>query len=437
MNEYADSIKEKLNIVLNEICEHSRIYINNPDKNFTRKRKLDFKEMLNILLSMGGNSLKIELMKYFSYDVQAATSSAFVQQRSKILPKALEVLFRKFTSIAVDPTYYKGYRMFAVDGSDLCIAHNPNDTQNHFPPTDKAKGYNLLHLNAMYDLCSRVYVDAIVQPGRKENEFQALIDMVDRSNIEDKAIIIADRGFESYNVFEHINKKGWNYVIRVKDIYSNGIASALSHPEQDAFDIEHSILLTRLQTKEIKEHPEKYKFMPANQKFDYLPVGDRSYYPISFRIVRFAISDNSYEVVITNLDKNEFPAEKIKEIYNMRWGIETSFRELKYAIGLRNFHSKKAEYILQEIFARLTMYNFCEIITTHVVIQQKDRKYSYQVNFTMAISICLHYFRCRNAISPPDVEALIQKNILPVRNGRKDTRKVRTKSAASFIYRIA
>lgn len=177
--------------------------------------------------------------------------------------------------------------------------------------------------------------------------------------------------------------------------------------------------------------------MPANQKFDYLPVGDKGNYQINFRVVRFAISENTYEVIITNLSKDEFSAEKIKEIYHMRWGIETSFRELKYAIGLTSFHSKKTAYIIQEIFARLTMYNFCEIITTHVVIQQKDRKYIYQVNFTIAISICLHYFKCRNTVSPPNVEALIQKNISPVRNGRKDPRKVRTKSAVSFIYRVA
>ncbi len=177
--------------------------------------------------------------------------------------------------------------------------------------------------------------------------------------------------------------------------------------------------------------------MPSVQNFDYLPVGDKGNYPINFRVVRFAISENAYEVIITNLSEKEFPVERIKEIYHMRWGIETSFRELKYAMGLTNFHSKKTAYIIQEIFARLTMYNFCEIITTHVIIQKKDRKYSYQVNFTIAISICLHYFKCRNAVSVPNVEALIQKNILPVRNGRKDPRKVRTKSAVSFIYRVA
>lgn len=437
MNEFADSIKEKLDTVLTEMHEYSWLFVNNPGKDFTRKRKLDFKEMLNILLSMGGNSLKLELMKYSSYEEETATSSAFVQQREKILPEAFEFLFHRFTSSATSPKYYDGYRILAVDGSDLSIAHNPKETENHFFATENAKGFNLLHLNAMYDLCSRVYVDSIVQTGRKENEFQALIDMVDRSDIKGQTIVIADRGYESYNIFEHIAKKGWNYVIRVKDIDSIGIASRFSHFKQREFDVKHNILLTRRQTNEIKAHPEKYKFMPANQNFDYLPVGEKGNYPINFRVVRFAISENNYEVIITNLPEDKFPAERIKEIYRMRWGIETSFRELKYAIGLTSFHSKKATYIIQEIFSRLTMYNFCEIITMHVIIQQKDRKYSYQVNFSIAISICLHYFKCRNAVSPPNVEALIKKNILPVRNGRKDPRKVRTKSAVSFIYRVA
>lgn len=175
MNEFASSIKEKLDTVLAEMHEYSWLFVNNPERDFTRRRKLDFKEMLNILLSMGGNSLKLELMKYFSYDVETATCSAFVQQREKILPEAIEYLFHKFTSSSLNPNYYDGYRMLAVDGSDLSVATNPKDTENHFLGTDNTKGYNLLHLNAMYDLSSRVYVDAIVQPGKKENEVQALM----------------------------------------------------------------------------------------------------------------------------------------------------------------------------------------------------------------------------------------------------------------------
>jgi len=168
MNEYADLIKGKLNTVLAEMHENSRLFVNDPEKDFTRKRKLDFKDMLYILLSMGGTSVKLELIKYFSYDTETATCSAFVRQRKKIFPETLEFLFHRFIASAINPNYYVGYRMLAVDGSNLCIAHNSNDAENYFLAKENAKGYNLLHLNAMYDLCSRLYVDKIVQPGRKE-----------------------------------------------------------------------------------------------------------------------------------------------------------------------------------------------------------------------------------------------------------------------------
>lgn len=155
-------------------------------------------------------------------------------------------------------------------------------------------------------------------------------------------------------------------------------------------------MATRRYTNEIKAHPEKYKFMPQNQKFDFLPGGSKDTYPISFRLVRFPISENTFEVLITNLDRDAFSVEKLKELYHMRWGIETSFRELKYALGLVNLHSKKVQFIIQEIFARLIMYNFCELITLHTVIKQKKgTKHLYQVNYTIAIAICLHFFKCR------------------------------------------
>ncbi|WP_369524777.1 transposase, partial [Thomasclavelia cocleata] len=32
-------------------------------------------------------------------------------------------------------------------------------------------------------------------------------------------------------------------------------------------------------------------------------------------------------------------------LYNKRWGIETSFREVKYALGLNALHSKKRKLI--------------------------------------------------------------------------------------------
>ena len=437
MINFPKSVKEKLTELISNMAANPELFVKNPKTDFTRNRKLSFETVMQFMLSMGGNSLSNELMEYFGYNADVASSSAFIQQRDKILPFAFEYILNEFTHSFQNLKTYEGYRLLAADGSDLNIYHNPNDKDTYFQTNPDWKGFNQLHLNAMYDLCNKLYIDVCIQNGRKANEFRALTDMTDRSNIGDNVIVIADRWYESFNVFAHIEKKGWKYAIRVKDIRSNGIVSALKLPNTDEFDVNIYRILTRKQTNETKSNPELYKFLPSKATFDYLDLHINKFYPIAFRVVRFKISDDAYETIITNLDPEKFPPDKIKELYQLRWGIETSFRELKYALGLICFHSKKVENISQEIFARLIMYNFCELITMHVVIQQKETKHSYQVNFTRAIQVCRYYFRCPSNISPPDVEALIRKNILPIRNGRKDPRKVKAKAVVSFLYRVA
>jgi hypothetical protein len=64
------------------------------------------------------------------------------------------------------------------------------------------------------------------------------------------------------------------------------------------------------------------------------------------------------------------------------------------------------------------MYNFAEMITAHVVISHSDTKHAYQVNFTVAIHICKRLLSLMGNGLPLEVEALIQKNILPVRPDR-------------------
>ena len=96
------------------------------------------------------------------------------------------------------------------------------------------------------------------------------------------------------------------------------------------------------------------------------------FYTLKFRIVRFKISEDTYETVITNLPADNYSPEDLKKLYASRWGIETSFRDLKYTIGLLKYHSKKTACIRQEIFARLTLYNFVEVITSHVARTYAD-----------------------------------------------------------------
>jgi hypothetical protein len=102
-----------------------------------------------------------------------------------------------------------------------------------------------------------------------------------------RPLITADRGYESYNHFAHMERKGWNYVIRVKDLESNGILSSLHLPSSGEFDIDVHLTLTKKQTQEVKAHPEIYKFVPSTSIFDFLDLQENFFYPISFRVVRF------------------------------------------------------------------------------------------------------------------------------------------------------
>ena len=72
-----------------------------------------------------------------------------------------------------------------------------------------------------------------------------------------------------------------------------------------------------------------------------------------------------------------------------------------------------------------------------VAISQKaNRVYGYQVNFTNAIFICRKFFIAKEQESPPDVEKLIQRELLPIRLGRSFPRNLKSRPTANFIYKI-
>ena len=445
MNRNSQEVKDLLIGIINKQKQDLTGLVCNPNVDFSRNRKIPYENMILSLLTMEGTTLTNELLRQFGCSATTATSSAFVQQRKKILPIALESLFHDFAAQTFREDNYNGYKLLAVDGSDIQIPTNLNDEHSLIITKERVKPYNLLHLNALYNLLTHTYEDAIVFKRKEAFENKALTEMVDRSTIKGKVIVIMDRGYEAYNNMAHIQEKGWFYLIRVKDFgqHKTGILHGLDLPDTAEFDEYIDLNLTRKQTNEMKKLFQKkneYRKIAHNKTFDYLPSKSKKsdatvLYHLPFRIVRFPISDNSYEVVVTNLDATEFPPDSLKKLYGMRWGIETSFRDLKYTIGLLHFHSKKVEYILQEIFASLIMYNFSELITSHVVIEKGTRKYEYKVNFSVAVHICREFLLKVNI--PPDIESLIARYITPIRPGRSRPREMKVKQAISFMYRVA
>lgn len=149
-------------------------------------------------------------------------------------------------------------------------------------------------------------------------------------------VITADRGYESYALIVWLILNEIPFVIRGRDIHSNGIASSVQNLPEGEFDIDWDVFLTNRCTKETLGKPEKYKVLNQIQ-FERIP----EMYELHLRIVRVQLSEDSYEILLTNLGREGFAEESLKEIYSSRWGIEVEYLKLKYRIGLNRFQSKK------------------------------------------------------------------------------------------------
>ncbi len=88
-----------------------------------------------------------------------------------------------------------------MDGSTLKSVAYPADSEAYRPGTERQHGWNLFHINALYDLENGIYTDVIVQKEHTKHESKALCQMAERSGIARPVIVLADRNYEAYNNF--------------------------------------------------------------------------------------------------------------------------------------------------------------------------------------------------------------------------------------------
>lgn len=439
-----EKIKASFSEAVNQAASIISQYATNPDKDFTRVKKLGPDTLLSFMVSCGSSSTKIELLDFFGLCTDAPSASAFNQQRAKLKPEALEAVFRQFNSSVQSDEKASNYRFLAADGSTFTFFSNPSfSAQEYFVSEGhSAKGFYSMHLNAFYDLQKHTYTDALIQPVHLKDEFRAFCDMVDRHDIlpDTKDVFIGDRGYCSYNNMAHVTQKGQYFLFRTKDIHSKGLVGNFDFPDTDSFDVQVNVSLVRSHKKNLTVKEGFYKrYVDVNASFDYVTYGSLDTYDLSFRVVRFPISDNAFECIVTSLPVDEFPPERIKLLYFTRWAIEGSFRKLKYTIGLSNFHAYKPEYIKQEIWAKLIAYNITETLINHTIIKQGNKKHEYKVNFSVAAHICRVFLRLTTEEDPIDVMSLLQKELIPIRNDRQYPRlqTAHFRKPRYFIYRAA
>lgn len=420
--------REKLCHVINRIAEAYR------KGQSLRKSKLSIEDTLKIILGAEGGSLAKELHRA-GYDVSA---SALSQRRAQISVNVFRDIFMGFNNECVDSETFRGLRLLAVDGTAVSIPRNPN-SDSFVVHSGAPNGYNQLHMTPLYDILNKVYLEAVIQPEPQKDEIGALIELVKRNTFKEKTLIIGDRGFESYNLLAHlVEKENLDFLIRIKN--NRSAMREVARLPMLELDTVIRFTISTTQTKEDKQKKHIFLQVPKNSKEGSKTRQGRwdfkSPYPMCLRIVRFQLDSGMFETIATSLP-NTFTLEDIRELYHLRWGIESSFRDLKYTVGLVNLHGKSDRFAEQEMYAAMTMFNFTSRIAREAIIRQPEEGiHIYRVNFKMATALCREYFRTEDT----DYEKLLEeigRHTVPVRPDRQNKRNLKAKGFAGFVYRVS
>ena len=429
-----EQVKQSLYLSIDHVEKNREEFLENPKTNFTRSRKISFEQaMMFPMLTEAGN-LATELMDFFGED-KFPLPSAMVQRRSLIKPEAFIELFFHFTNKIPVLNLFNGYQLVSCDGTRLNLPYNPSDPGSFIQCISNRKGINQLHMNALYDPQNDIFLDIELQGIHEMDEKAAFTRFLDKyadlaSTL--KRIYLADRGYASYNIIAHAIHNGQFFLIRVPESFAKNICVNNKNWLDDLYaDEEVNVHIGRRNLKAFQAL-ENFHIIPSSGHYDYIQAGSDDIDCLSFRVVKFPLSDNSFEYIVTNLPSRPFNLHTVKSLYRRRWNQETAFRYLKYGGNIVRLHSLKKEFVLQEIYAKLTLYNFSACLEATVKRKKKTTDtHTYVLNHTQMQKIIIRYLR--GVIK--GVEDMILRFFVPNRPDRKYERNLRRQSAGTLAYR--
>lgn len=407
-------VRKKFFGVLQETEDNISAYVNSPGKDMTRRRSCTFRDTFLLTCSFQSERTNTEIFNFFSLNNRHIPSkSAFTQQRKKFNELLYPHIFHAFNSAVPFKKKHKGYHLIAVDGSDINLPTDKKDTVYAVKQARSDNYYYQMHLNALYDICENRYCGLVTQPRPNFNESKAFQQLLDEYNSSEPTIFIMDRGFINFNNIAHVTAKNQYYLIRAKAPGNSG--SFLCHLAERDVEVDQNITIgvTRNRCRQYSKKPDKYKIL--RKYADFLPIepGDTAtVYQMNFRYICVKLSTGNYEYLITNLPKDEFSTEEIVKLYNMRWGIETSFRRLKYALSLSFLHSVKRDLIIQEVYAKMIVYNFASLLHQYAeldLMYKSKKGYKYNVSFDDTVPIAKRFLLKR--IANHMIKAQLQRHL--------------------------
>ena len=204
-------------------------------------------------------------------------------------------------------------------------------------------------------------------------------------------------------------------------------------PTETESDKEIILDVTRSKKNKHLCHGDEMKIVKNKRIFEPIPIEDKkSVYTIKIRCTCIRLENGNYEYLISNLPLEKFSALDLRELYWKRWSIETSFRRLKYALSLVYLHSVNREMIIQEVYAKLIMYNLASLLHAFATEEKrkeqgkKKRKYEYKISFEDVLPIARRFIKHR--MTNDIVKALMLRHQTAIKVKQQTARQVRSQT---------
>ena len=198
---------------------------------FTRNRKLTFPVMIVLILNFLTRTMQIELDDFFANvldaDLDSVTKQAFFKARKNILPDAFKELFLMTRDMVLNKNKikrHKGYRVLAIDGSELRLAKTKENKDIFLPRNHSSENKTNAEISLLYDVISHYVIDAqIGSIGVCEREYAKKNLAYFSSICDEKDIVIFDRGYPSRGMIAALTGMGCKYLMRLQDSCFKGI----------------------------------------------------------------------------------------------------------------------------------------------------------------------------------------------------------------------
>lgn len=349
-----------------------------------RRRKMPTEDLIYSMINRKGLTLKLELRNYMkiTHPGTEISKPGYLKQRMKLNPEAIKFLYQNhnknfYSDPEITPYLYKEHLVFAVDGSDINIPTTPENLERFGTESRKGtKPQAQIGLGCLYDVLNRFIIESDINRV-KFDEMKIAEQQVDRLpetiGVTRPFFVIMDRGYPSIPSFLRMMDKGIKFVVRLKTSDFKSEQQALASDDEDVL-----IKLTKSR---------RYHYMGTENE---ALVMSREGFLI--RLITVRLENGNSEVLATNLPRDQFPQEDFREIYHMRWQIETAYETLKDRLQLENFTGTKATLLEQDIYSTIYVSNLAEDIICDIEEQnqqhlKQDYKHTMQINRSISIGL--------------------------------------------------